>query len=112
MIALLSYSTNSLGNNLNSSTGEVDSVLISYDDLRTVNSKLVELKYEKEINAKLKEVIKNDSSIITTLETRNDILAHENKRLNKVNKKYKRQRIISFCIGSVGIATTALMFLK
>lgn len=112
MIALLSCSMNCWGNNQLFYGAGNDSVLIAYDDLRTVNSKLVELKYEKEINAKLKEVIKNDSSIITTLETRNYILAHDNKRLNKINKKYKRQRIISFCIGSVGIATTALMFLK
>ena len=53
MIVLLGCSINLLANNTNidsfhPSTGEVvqfkDSVLISYDDLRLVNSKLIELK--------------------------------------------------------------------
>ena len=57
MIALLGYSTNLYANNqtdfLNLSMGKVfipeDSVLISYDDLRIVNSKLIQLDYEKQI---------------------------------------------------------------
>ena len=51
MIALLSYSINLYANNYHiPSTGEVvreDSVLISYNDLKVVNGKLIELKYEK-----------------------------------------------------------------
>ena len=58
MIVLLNCSMNLLANdNLHPSTGELveleDSVQISYDDLRIVNSKLIELKYTKEINSKL-----------------------------------------------------------
>ena len=43
MIALLSYSINSLANEGDTipSTGRQDSVLIAYDDLRKVNSKLI-----------------------------------------------------------------------
>lgn len=68
-----------------------DSVLISYDDLRIVNSKLIELEYEKEININLKNVIYNDSIIIKDYTYLND----------KLNKDYKRtikQRNICFGI--------------
>lgn len=70
MIVLLSCSMNLLGNShCIPSTGEVteDSTLIAYDDIRIVNSKLIELDYEKDINKKLKSVIKNDSVIIGNL---------------------------------------------
>ena len=68
MIALLSYSTSWCQSNVSiSSTGEQcgksDSVLISYDDIRIVNSKLIQLKYEKEINDSLKVIINNDDKI-------------------------------------------------
>ena len=70
MIALLSYSTSWCQSNIitSSSTGEItvsrDSVLIAFDDLRKVNTKMVELKYEKEINDSLHSIIKNDDIII------------------------------------------------
>ena len=59
MIVLLGYSTNLYASNptdyLNLSTEEIvipeDSVLISYNDLRIVNSKLIQLDYEQQINA-------------------------------------------------------------
>jgi len=41
-----------------------DSVLISFDDLRKANAKMVELKYEKEINDSLRSIITNDDKII------------------------------------------------
>ena len=49
MIVFLVYSINTLGNNLVSSTGEQDSVLISYDDLRVATSKMIELDYTIEL---------------------------------------------------------------
>ena len=69
MIALLSYSTSWCQSNVShSSTGEQygksDSVLISYDDIKVVNAKLIQLKYEKEINDSLRVIIKNDDKII------------------------------------------------
>lgn len=88
MIALLGYSTNLYASNptdsLNLSTGEIvtpeDSVLISYNDLRIVNSKLIQLDYEQQINANLRSIIKNDSIIIKDYQVLND-------RINKNRKE-------------------------
>ena len=98
MIALLSYSTNLFASD-NLVTGELvtsnDSIMIAYDDLRIVNSKLIELDYEKEINTHLKQVIENDITIIKNYTELN----------TKLNKDYKRaitQRNICFGI-AVGL---------
>ena len=116
MIALLSCFINLYANNYHiSSTGEViqeDSVLISYNDLKVVNGKLIELKYEKETNNILRNIIRNDSLIIDTLTIDNLRLTSEVKTLNKSNKKYKKQRNVGFGIGIVGIITTILMLIK
>lgn len=93
MIALLGCSTSLFADNTNNfPTGEVveqsDSVMISYDDLRIVNSKLVELEYEKQINNNLRQVVANDSIIINDYSAIND-------RLNKDCKRYVRQRNIA-----------------
>ena len=116
MIALLSCSINLYANNYNiSSTGEViqkDSVLISYNDLKVINCKLIELKYEKETNNVLKRIIRNDSLIIDTLTIDNIRLTSNVQKLNKTNKKYKKQRNVGFGIGTVGIITTILMLIK
>ena len=116
MIALLSCSINLYANNYNiSSTGEViqkDSVLISYNDLKVVNCKLIELKYEKETNNVLRTIIRNDSLVIDTLTIDNLRLTSEVKTLNKSNKKYKKQRNVGFGIGIVGIITTIFMLIK
>lgn len=108
MIALLSYSTSWCQSNVAlSSTGEQcgksDSVLISYDDIRTVNAKLIQLKYEKEINDSLRVIIKNDDKIIK--EYNNNI-----KSLNSnINKTIKQRNIIG--LGGL-IIITALIFIK
>lgn len=91
-------------------TGEVveqtDSVMIAYDDLRIVNSKLVELDYEKQINANLRQVIANDSIII------NDYNAI-NTRLNQDCKRYIRQRNIAIGGGIfITILGTILLLMK
>lgn len=116
MIVLLNYSINSYSDTINnSSTGKLeqkDSVFISYDDLRTVNSKLIELKYEKETNNILRTIIRNDSLIIDTLTIDNNRLTSEVKILNKSNNEYKKQRNVGFGIGIVGIITTILMLIK
>ena len=98
-----------------SSTGEVnqeDSVLVSYNDLKVVNSKLIELKYEKETNNILKTIIRNDSLIIDTLTIDNLRLTSNVQTLNNTNKRYKKQRNVGFGIGIVGIITTILMLIK
>ena len=116
MIALLSYSINLYANDYHiSSTGEVvqeDSVFISYNDLKVVNGKLIELKYEKETNNVLRNIIRNDSLIIDTLTTDNIRLISNVQTLNKSNNKYKKQRNVGFGIGIVGIITTILMLIK
>lgn len=72
------------------STGGLDgdSVVVAYDDLRKANAKMVELKYTKEINVKLNNIISNDSIII----------GQQVKDLNyykKKTKKYKTGRNIA-----------------
>lgn len=92
MIVLLSYSTSWCQNNNTtiSSTGGLtaksDSVLIAYDDLRKANAKMVELKYEKEINDSLRSIIVNDEIIIGEYNRKVDAL---NKQIKQETKKYK-----------------------
>lgn len=115
MIVLLGCSINlSASNidvdNLHPFTGERkqsnDSVLISYDDLRLANSKLIELDYEKQINNKLHSIIVNDSIIIRDYKVLNE-------RINKDCKKAIRQRNIA--IGGAAaffITTIIILFVK
>ena len=116
MIALLSCSINLYANDYYiPSTGEVvqeDSILISYDDLKVVNGKLIELKYEKETNNILRTIIRNDSLIIDTLTIDNIKLVNDIQRLNKLNTKHKKQRNIGFGVGITGIITTILILIK
>ena len=108
MIALLSYSTNSLANEGDTipSTGRQDSVLIAYDDLRKVNGKLIELEYEKEINSNLRNIIYNDSIAIDNLKSGIDRISNE---ANKKVKKAKRERNIA---GGIGIVAIVLLIIS
>ena len=108
MIALLSYSMNSLANEGDtiSSTGRQDSVLIAYDDLRKVNSKLVELEYERNINESLRTIIYNDSIAINNLRSAIDRINSDRER---INKKYKRERNIA---GGIGIGAVILLIIS
>ena len=90
MIALLSYSINSLANDGDTipSTGRQDSVLIAYDDLRKVNSKLIELEYERNINEHLRTIISNDSIAINSLRTRIDNIQRDcDRNIKRVKKQ-------------------------
>ena len=104
-IVLLSYSTSWCQNEVHTSlsTGELtahpDSVLISYDDLRKANAKMVELKYEKEINDSLRSIIRNDDKIIREYRSNIDVF-------KKQVSKAKRQRNIA--IGG-GVVSTILL---
>ena len=108
MIVLLSYSTSwcQNDNTISSSTGGLtaksDSVLIAYDDLRKANAKMVELKYEKEINDSLRSIIKNNEIIIGEYNRKVDAL---NKQIKQENKKYKvaacRGLLISLSLGTL-----------
>ena len=109
MIVLLSYSINLSANDVITSTGELvnrnDSVLISFDDLRLANSKLVELDYEKQVNNNLRNIISNDSIIIKNYKTIND-------KVNKDCKKYVRQRNIAISSTALFFLTTIIFLLK
>lgn len=108
MIALLNCSTSWCQNDnaTISSTGELtanpDSVLIAFDDLRKANAKMVELKYQKEINDSLCSIIKNDDTIIR--EYSSNINA-----LKKQVLQVKRQR--NLAIGGGVLATLSMALL-
>lgn len=108
MIALLSYSMNSLANEGDTipSTGRQDSVLIAYDDLRKVNSKLVELKYEKDINKHLSSIIYNDSIAIHGLRNRIQMMETDCERRVK---NVKRERNI---VGGIGLGAIVLLIIS
>lgn len=114
MIVLLNCSINLFANESeintnNPSTGEVidvgDSVQISYDDLRIVNSKLIELKYEKQINTNLKQIIHNDSIVIKDYKQLNE-------HINKDCKKAVVQRNVCFGVAIVGIICSIILIVK
>ena len=108
MIVLLSCSTSWCQNDNDTipSTGELtashDSVLIAFDDLRKVNAKMVELKYEKEINDSLRSIIKNDDIIMREYGRNVDAL-------KKQVKQAKRQR--NLAIGGGVLATLSMALL-
>ena len=108
MIVLLSCSTSWCQNDnaTISSTGELtatpDSVLIAFDDLRKANAKMVELKYEKEINDSLRSIIKNDDIIMREYSRNVDAL-------KKQVKQVKRQR--NLAVGGGVLATLSMALL-
>lgn len=108
MILLSSYSTSWSENNaLHSSTGELpaipeDSVLIDIETLRLANAKLIELKYEKEINDSLRSIIIKDDELIRAY----------NNKVNEVQKQVvqaKRER--NLAVGT-GICATLLLVIS
>ena len=108
MIVLLSCSTSWCQNDNDTipSTGELtatpDSVLIAFDDLRKANAKMVELKYEKEINDSLRSIIKNDDIIMREYSSNVDAL-------KKQVKQVKRQR--NLAVGGGILITLSLVIL-
>ena len=108
MIVLLSCSTSWCQNDnaTISSTGELtaspDSILIAFDDLRKANAKMVELKYEKEINDSLRSIIKNDDIIMREYSSNVDAL-------KKQITQAKKQR--NLAVGGGLLATISLALL-
>lgn len=80
-----------------------ETVEVNYNDIRIVNSKLIELEYEKEINNKLKLIIASDSAIIDTLENRVCRFSSNNYELAKQNTKLRKQRNIGFGVAFISI---------
>lgn len=82
--------------NTSSSTGGVypnDSVLVSYNDLRKANAKMIELKYTKEANNKLRDIVSNDSII----------QVKQANIINTTNKKVKRLKKERNIFGGISI---------
>ena len=108
MIVLLSCSISWCQNDnaTISSTGELtanpDSILIAFDDLRKANAKMVELKYEKEINDSLRSIIKNDDTIMREYSRNVDAL-------KKQITQAKKQR--NLAVGGGLFATISLALL-
>ena len=98
MIVLGSYSTGWCQNkDVISSTGEQDTICIPIETVKTINAKLTELQYEKQINSNYKLIVENDSCIISNLTD----------SINNVNvectNKLKRIRIQRNVVGGIGI---------
>ena len=104
-IVLLNCSIISLANDSIPSTGEQDSTLIAYSDLRVVNSKLIELNYTKQINTKLRNIIVNDSIIVSNYKFITD-------KLNTSCKTYKKQRNATFVTAVVAIIGLLVSLIK
>ena len=115
MIALLSYSMNSLASDIAtiSSTGgfnadsvSTDSVLIAYSDLRKVNAKLIELEYVRDINKHLNAIIVNDSIAINSL--RSELRRHDTDCKRDI-QRVKRERNVA---GGIGIGAIILLIIS
>jgi len=79
--------------------------IVSYDALRIANAKMIELEYEKEINKNLKEIIYNDSIIISEYKTYIDDV---DLKYNRKIKTLKKDLAIST---GCGISCLALLIL-
>lgn len=95
-----------------SSTGGVnirDSVLIAIDDIKTANAKMIELKYEKQINANLREVIRTDSVLIDAMRINLD--ACTIKYNNDINEVKKQRNASIVAGGSINVLLLLLLIL-
>lgn len=81
----------------NDSIHKLDSVIVAVSALRIANAKMIELKYEKEINKNLVDIINTDSIIIDALNTNLDYCKREAK---ETTRKYKKQRNRAIEIGA------------
>ena len=86
MIVVLSYSTSWCQNNVIPSTGELSDslVLVPIEAIKIANSKMIELKYQKEINDSLRSIISNDSAIISKYK---ELTNKKDRTINKIKKQ-------------------------
>jgi len=105
MIVLLNYSTSwSRNNSYISSTGELnvipeDSVLIDIETLKLANAKLIELRYEKEINDSLRSIIVKDDELINLY----------NNQVNGLKEQVKQEKRKFNIASGIGIGTSILL---
>lgn len=89
-------------------------VSVPISTLKIANSKMIELKYEKEINTKLKNIIVNDSLVISglnleldnTLKILDDTIVEYDKKL----KQSKKERNV-FIITTISAMLVSLLVL-
>lgn len=106
IVLLLSCSISWCQNDSLSLTGDVeqDSILVPISAIRIANAKMIELKYEKEINRNLRECIQTDSILISSLSA--NLGAYKLDAEAKIIE-IKKQRNIAIGAGS----GTSLLFL-
>lgn len=116
MIALLNCSTSWCQSNVTdslSSTGGVEQedslVAIPISMLKEANAKMVEIKYEKQINSELKQIVANDSTIIAGLKQNVRYYKNSLKAKEKEARKYKRQKNIVAILAAIA-SVTAIVF--
>lgn len=104
-------------NHINVPTGLQDSVLISINDIRIVNEKLIERKYYIKINKEQEEIIKlnNDyineqHKIIDDLQDRIVATQDINNKLQKEYEKEKKNKKIAIgCASGFGLALAGVI---
>ncbi len=85
-----------------------DSVVVSVDALRIANTKMIELKYEKEINANLQEVIRVDSVLISSFES--NLFAIKKQAKEEIDNM-KKQRNKAIAIGSASSSILLILLI-
>ena len=113
MTVLLNCSMSWCQNNDSTPLWEVEQkdsiVCVPVSVIRVANTKLIELKYEKEINSELNNIIYNDSIIIETLKYNLSVKDKKIATLTKQVKKYKVERDVT--VGTTCGATGACLVL-
>lgn len=95
----------SLSANSISSTGEVDSISISYDDVITINKKLIELDYNIQLLDEYEILMIEDSLLIDKYKNKVTNLNNKNNKLKRNNKT-----LIAVSIGSILAAILSIVF--
>lgn len=95
----------SLSANSISSTGEVDSISISYDDVITINKKLIELDYNIQLLDEYEILMIEDSILIDKYKDKVTNLNNKNNKLKRNNKT-----LIAVSIGSILAAILSIVF--
>lgn len=85
-----------------------DSVIVSVDALRIANTKMIELKYQKEINANLQEVIRVDSVLISSFES--NLFAIKKQAKEEIDNM-KKQRNKAIAIGSASSSILLILLI-